>query len=251
MDSQTCCCTVFNPAIEREQPANYSIHPGFMRKNTGSSGTSGFCNNVGFSARRLAPRAVGLALWAFFGIVPGVNVVGPHRSSAVPLWRLVLFGRNPRVTIVRTCLLCAVAWLIFRHVLLPVRVQGISMEPTLRNGSVNLINRIPYWRREPRRGEIVAIRTTGTRVMYLKRIVALPNETIEIKAGRVLVDGQPLVEDYVTNAHTWEMKPRTLGPDEYFVLGDNRSMPMEDHVAGVVKRTRIVGKSVYQGKPKP
>lgn len=121
------------------------------------------------------------------------------------------------------------------------------MEPTLRNGTVNLINRVPYCYREPRRGEIVAIRTTGTRVMYLKRIVALPNETVEIRSGRVFINNQPLVEKYVSNAAPWEMNPRKLNSDEYFVLGDNRRMPMELHVAGVVKREKIIGKAVWQG----
>lgn len=173
------------------------------------------------------------------------------QADAVPLWQRVIIGRKPRVTLLRAALIGLTCWITFRHVLLPVRVSGISMEPTLRNGSINLINRMPYWWREPRRGEIVAIRTTGTSVMYMKRIVAMPNETVEIRAGRVFINGQPLAENYVKNPDPWEMQPRKLGPDEYLVFGDNRSMPMELHVAGVVRRDRIVGRAIWQGTSTP
>jgi len=180
-----------------------------------------------------------------------VSVFESGHVDLVPLWRRVLIGRNPRITLLRAALIGLVCWVTFQHVLLPVRISGISMEPTLRNGSVNLINRLPYCWREPRRGEIVAIRTTGTSVMYLKRIVAMPNETVEIRAGRVFINGEPLAESYVKNPDPWEMPPRRLGRNEYLVFGDNRSMPMELHVAGVVRRDRIVGKAIWQGRPDP
>jgi len=173
------------------------------------------------------------------------------QAARVGLWRRLLIGRNPKLTLIRAALLGLVCWLTFRHVLLPVRVSGISMEPTLRNGSVNLINRWPYWWREPRRGEVVAIRTTGRSVMYLKRIVALPGETVEIRAGRVFVNDRPLAEPYVHEPEPWQMEPRTLGREEYLVFGDNRSMPIELHLAGVVKRYKIVGRAVRQGDLTP
>lgn len=157
----------------------------------------------------------------------------------------MLVGRNPRVTLVRAAVLGLACWVLFRHVLLPVRVTGISMEPTLRNGTVNLINRLAYVWHEPRRGDIVALRTTGTSVMYLKRIVALPNETVEIRAGTVWIDDRPCEEDYVQQPASWDWARRTLGPDDYLVIGDNRTMPMEYHAAGVVKRRRIAGRAVW------
>jgi len=165
--------------------------------------------------------------------------------ASVPLWQRMLVGKNPKVTLVRALLLGVGCWLVFRHVLLPVRVNGISMEPTLRNGSVNLVNRVPYLWREPRRGEIVAIRTTGTSIMYLKRIIALPSESVEVQRGEVWIDGQLLDEPYSREAEPWEIERRTLGPEDYFVMGDNRTMPKELHWGGAIKRSRIVGSTLW------
>jgi signal peptidase I len=156
-------------------------------------------------------------------------------------------GKNPKVTMLRAVILGLGCWLTFRHVVLPVRVIGISMEPTLRNGSVNLVNRLPYFWREPRRGEIVALRTTGPSVMYLKRVIALPSESVEIRGGTVLIDGQPLAEPYLKDPQPWELDRRVLGPQDYAVIGDNRTMPMELHWSGVVRRNRILGKALWSG----
>lgn len=197
-------------------------------------------------------RAVGdwrLALRAEPDNLGGVHSARSEPTLPVPLWQRIVVGRNPKITLIRAAVLGGACWLTFQHVLLPVRVAGISMEPTIRNRSVNLVNRLPYWRREPGRGEVVAIRTTGTSIMYLKRVVALPGETVEIRAGTVWIDGQPLAEPYLEDAEPWEWGPRTLGTEDYLVIGDNRTMPMELHTAGVVKRERIVGKALWQGHP--
>jgi signal peptidase I len=179
-------------------------------------------------------------------ILRGVRVTRTGQTAPVPLWQRLVWGGNARITVLRAALLGLACWLTFRHLLLPVRVSGISMEPTIHNGSVNLVNRLPYFWREPRRGEIVALRTTGTSIMYLKRIVGLPNETVEIRAGAVLIGGRPLEEPYLKDPQAWEWRRRTLGPEDYLVIGDNRTMPMELHEAGVVKRARIVGKALWQ-----
>ena len=167
--------------------------------------------------------------------------------ASVPLWQRLIVGKNPKVTLVRAAILGLCCWLTFRHVLLPVRVTGISMEPTLRDGTVNVVNRLPYFWREPRRGEIVAIRTTGTSVMYLKRIIAVPGEPVEFRRGTVLVNGEELAEPYLKNSQPWNLERRELGPDEYLVIGDNRTMPMELHWGGVIKRGKIVGKALWSG----
>ena len=82
----------------------------------------------------------------------------------------------------------------------------------------------------------------GPHVVYVKRIIGLPGERLEIVAGIVVVDGQPLVEPQVVRRQPWTLAPVTLGPDEYFVVGDNRAMRIENHDLGRVKRARIIGK---------
>lgn len=151
-------------------------------------------------------------------------------------------GRNPRVTFIRILVLVAVCFVVFKFILLPLRVTGISMEPTYPDRSINFLNRLAYLAHEPRRGDVVNIRYAGPHVMLMKRIVGLPGETIEFIHGTVFINGSPLAEPYKKNPSDWTLPPEKIGPDEYFVVGDNRDMPARDHVFGRVERTRILGK---------
>ena len=157
----------------------------------------------------------------------------------------VLLGRNPKLTLLRAGALVASAIVVFGWILLPLRLAGISMLPTYRDGALNFANRAAYWGRDPARGDVVAIRMAGNSAFLVKRIVALPGEQIAISEGTVLIDGRPLEEIDVVLRSPWNMQPMTLGADEYFVIGDNRSMPMANHDLGRVARGRIVGKLLY------
>jgi signal peptidase I len=119
------------------------------------------------------------------------------------------------------------------------------MEPTYHNRSVNFVNRLSYLWRKPQRGDVVAIRTTGVSIMYLKRVIALPGETIAFQKGTVLINGEPLAERYVTKREPWEMAPVRIEPDRHFVIGDNRGMDQEYHVFGKVETVRILGKPLW------
>lgn len=171
-------------------------------------------------------------------------------SPPLPGWaRIVLVGRNWKLTVARLVVLVLTCSVVFRFVLLPVRVEGISMLPTYRNDSVNFVNRLAYLRHGPQRGDVVGIRLSDPSIMwpslmYLKRIIGLPGETVAFVKGTVLIDGQALAEPYEKNDCDWDLPPVKLGPDEYFVVGDNRSMPPEYHVKGKVESDHIVGKAV-------
>ena len=78
--------------------------------------------------------------------------------------------------------------------------------------------------------------------MYLKRIIGLPGETVEIRHGVVHVNGEVLAEPYLQLRGQWDLKNQSLSADEYFVVGDNREVPMHHHTFGRVKRRRIVGR---------
>jgi len=184
-----------------------------------------------------------------------------------PSWlRTILIGRRPKWTLVRIAVLVVTCYFVFGFLLLVIRIEGPSMLPTYSTGRISLVNRLAYIRNEPRRGDIVAIRLSGTEynyqefvqdlvrfrlnfdrltrpsVMYMKRIVGLPGETIEFVRGNLVVDGKALEEPYRKSRCRWEMRPRKLGPDEYFVVGDNREMPIDDHEHGVPLRNHIVGR---------
>jgi len=189
------------------------------------------------------------------------------KKSFLPTWlRIVLIGRRPKYTLVRIVVLVVVAFILFGFILLPVRIGGPSMLPTYRAGGVNVVNHLAYLRHEPRRGDVVTIRISGTEysarelftdlthvrlefgrlfrpsTMYMKRVVGLPGETIAFSGGKLLVDGQPLNEPYLKFSCAWERPPQKLGPNQYFVVGDNRAMRMDDHTFGAAERSRIVGK---------
>ena len=162
-----------------------------------------------------------------------------------PWWMRVLVGRRPRRTLARVFILVLTSFVVFKFVLRPIRVTGISMEPTYHDGRVNFVNRMAYRFAEPQRGDVISISTTGQSVMYMKRIIGLPGETIAIKAGALMVNGEPVPEPYVKNRLPWEIEETHLKTDEYFVVGDNRGMDKSLHYGGVIKRGRIVGKVLF------
>lgn len=143
---------------------------------------------------------------------------------------------------------------VFKLLLVHVRVDGISMLPTCPDQSVYWVNRLAYVRHAPQRGDVVAIRfikmdsaisrLEPPGVMLLKRIIGLPGETVAFVNGRVLINGEILDEPYEKSGYDWNSAPVTLGPDEYYVVGDNRSMPPEYHTHGKCERSRIVGKAM-------
>jgi len=160
----------------------------------------------------------------------------------LPPWlRMVLIGRNPKLTLVRIVILVGAVFVARAFVLLPIRVKGPSMLPTYPDGGINFVNRLAYVRLDPRRGDVVAIRLAGTSIMYMKRIIGLPGETIEFRDGHVFINNRVLHEPYMTECN-WDIAPERLGPGRYYVVGDNRSMPEYLHEKGQAERRRIVGK---------
>ena len=160
-----------------------------------------------------------------------------------PHWaRTVLIGRRPERTAVRIVILVVTCFVCFHFVLLPIRVLGMSMMPTYQENRVNFVNRAAYLFHRPRRGDVVAIRTSGISIMYMKRIIGLPGETVAFHDGHAEINGKVLEEPYLKYNCDWELPPKLLGADEYYFVGDNRSMPEGDHEKGVAKMWRIVGK---------
>ena len=179
-------------------------------------------------------------------------IQAPSNKTGSRSWlRVAVFGRNPRATLIRAAIWAVICVVIFKVVLVHVRVDGISMSPAYADNSRHWVNRLAYVWHEPQRGDVVAIGERGNddarqlrapSLMFLKRVVGLPGETIAFAGGRVLVNGQILDEPYEQLPCRWDRPPVTLGPDEYFVVGDNRSMPQQNHMFGICKRHQIVGK---------
>lgn len=157
----------------------------------------------------------------------------------------IVFGRNPRRTAVRVLVLASVSFVVFRWMLIPIRTEGISMLPTYHSDTFNVVNRLAYAYSSPARGDVVAIRLAGPRVVYVKRIVGLPGERIGIVEGEVEINGAVFSEPYVRHRRPWDIPAVSLGPREYFVIGDNRGMAPADHDFGRVEANRILGKLVF------
>ena len=115
------------------------------------------------------------------------------------------------------------------------------MEPTYGYGSVNFCWRPRYLFSAPVPGDIVMVRFSGTRVMYLKRVVAVAGDTVEFRNGFLFVNGEKRDEPYVRYRQPWYLLPREVETDHVYVVGDNRGMPMENHEFGQTEQRRIVG----------
>ncbi|MGA2247673.1 MAG: signal peptidase I [Verrucomicrobiota bacterium] len=172
-----------------------------------------------------------------------------NKSDAEPgPLQIVLIGRRPKFTLIRILVLVSAVAVTKYFVLLPIRVEGISMEPTYRNHKIDCVNRLAYWWHEPHRGDVVAIRYSEPGAfsepsqMLMKRIIGLPGESVTFHDGRVYINGRLLDEPYLKTPCDWEHASIRCGPDEYYVVGDNRSMPFEYHVQGRASRDRIIGK---------
>ncbi len=160
-------------------------------------------------------------------------------------FRRFLFPSLTPSFLIRTACVALIAYLIFGHLLTPFRIIGYSMEPTYQNGEINFCWRLRYLFSKPNRGDIVVIRFAGKKVTLLKRVVALENEVIEFRNGKLFINGQELEEPYVRSSGNWNLSARQVEPDSVYVVGDNRSGPMQNHFFGQVIVTRILGSPLW------
>ncbi len=180
------------------------------------------------------------------------NKIESPRTSGRSLLRRLLIGRDYRKTLLRALILAVLCVLVFRFWLRPALVSGASMEPTIPDRGLHLINLLAYaGPAEPERGDIVAIEGAGVRVMYLKRVLALPGERVAFRQGDLFVNGDRIPETYVPSGGNWTIDEITLDGDEYFVAGDNRNTSATDHVMGVVSRRHIRGRLLFAGGIRP
>ena len=138
----------------------------------------------------------------------------------------------------------------------PFYVKGQSMEPSFYSGEYLIIDELTYRFREPERGEVFVIKAplATTKDFYLKRVVALPGERVRVEDTKVIVynneypKGIVLEESYLTE-ETPGSTNYTLGPDQYFVLGDNRDASFDSRRFGPIDRSDIVGRAWFRGWP--
>lgn len=145
---------------------------------------------------------------------------------------------------VRIAVLVLIAYLFFGFVCVPAYVKGESMEPTYSRIGFNFCWRPTFWFTTPKRGDIVILRYTGKK-LFLKRVIGLPGDAVGFKNGKLYVNGKEQNEPYVKNSCDWNLPEREVEEDKIYVIGDNRSMMMEQHLFGAVKLKRLYGSPVW------
>ena len=146
--------------------------------------------------------------------------------------------------IVGLILLAVVISLLLQFVAPRFGVVGSSMEPSLHDGQRLLINRAVYFFREPEAGEVIVFQPPkNPQVEYIKRIIAVPGDVVEVKGGTVYVNGSPLDEPYIKDQPSYTLSPTEIPENSYFVLGDNRNNSSDSHKGWTVPRQNIVGKA--------
>ncbi len=121
-------------------------------------------------------------------------------------------------------------------------VNETSMLETLQDGQYLAVSRIHYRVVEPARGDIITCNYPDEgKKLFVKRIVGLPGDKIGISDGLVLINDEPLFEPYVVYSSHEYLEPVTLGPDEYFVCGDNRAVSLDSRMVGPITRSQVDG----------
>jgi signal peptidase I len=180
---------------------------------------------------------------------PGMeNITSAAEASVVPVRRpwLTAVGSWARDLVISVVLAILVILFLYQ----PVKVEGTSMMPSLVDQERIFINKFVYrfGIGEVNRGDLVVFWfPQDPTKSYIKRVIGLPGDTVEVDNGNVIVNGHILDEDYVLAEYRdrSSMSPYKVAEDEYFVLGDHRSSSNDSRAWGGVPRTHIYGKAVF------
>jgi signal peptidase I len=152
--------------------------------------------------------------------------------------------------IIETILLTALVYFVVRSSVQFTPIQGFSMELGLRDSQSVIVNQLAYVFGSPQRGDVVVFHPpSDPQQQYIKRVIALPGDTIQITDTAIIVDGATLSEPYVNPADTSpneggsDVPSLKLGPGQYWVMGDNRGDSTDSRVFGVVPRQNLIGKA--------
>ena len=157
------------------------------------------------------------------------------------MWRAL---GNVLRELIETIALTVVIFLLIRFAVQNFRIEGFSMEPNFHDGQFLIVNKLIYVLHPPERGDVIVfVPPNNTTRDFIKRVIGLPGDRIEIVNGRVSVNGAPLDEPYPLNPGTYSSETLVVPADEYFVLGDNRNNSSDSHSWGPVPANSIIGKA--------
>lgn len=146
--------------------------------------------------------------------------------------------------LIETLILTLVIFLLIRFAVQNFRIEGYSMEPNFHDGQFLFINKLVYMLGKPERGDVIVfVPPNNSSRDFIKRIVGLPGDKVEIVNGKVAINGAELAENYPLNPATYSMPAMIVPPGEYFVLGDNRNYSSDSHSWGTVSAKKMIGKA--------
>ena len=130
-----------------------------------------------------------------------------------------------------------------------------SMLPTLQINDRLIVDKLGYHFKNPQRGDVVVFSPTDTlekqnfHDAFIKRVIGLPGDKVEVKDGRVFINDKPIEEDYIADRPQYQYGPVTVPQDQYLVLGDNRNNSYDSHYWGFVPRDHIIGRAIVRFWP--
>jgi len=167
------------------------------------------------------------------------------KKAAAFVWEVI------KIAVIAAVIVIPIRYYLFQ----PFFVRGESMDPNFENGDYLIIDEISYRFSEPTRGEVVVFRyPLDESQRFIKRIIGLPGETVEIKNGQVIISNNQSSQNLNETGYLGELVTGgdiklTLGTGEYFVMGDNRDYSFDSRRFGPVPRKNIIGKVVFRAWP--
>jgi signal peptidase I len=145
-----------------------------------------------------------------------------------------------------TVLIAVAVFALLRLTVQSYTVVMSSMEPNFQEGECIMVNKVCYRSSAPQRGQVIVFNPPfGSAHPFIKRVIGLPGETLEIRDEKVFVNGIPLQEEYVMAPPNYTMPATEVPETEYFVLGDNRNNSNDSHSGWMVPRDNIIGKAWF------
>jgi signal peptidase I len=148
--------------------------------------------------------------------------------------------------IVITILVAVAVFALLRFTVQSYSVVMSSMEPNFQEGECIMVSKMSYRSSGPQRGDVIVFNPPfDSQFPFIKRVIGLPGETVEIKDEKVFIDGIPLEEEYIMELPNYTMSAQEIPENEYFVLGDNRNNSNDSHNNWTVPRDNIIGKAWF------